>query len=132
MEEIEVELNYNSYAAKVMKRKAVPITEVVVTLIDAPRLPDPKDSTYPNAWAMFEYEVEKAISGSCDSDRIYVARWVWMKYEPLTSAKANTGNQHRLLLEPYELNPQIHSARQFELDEIDFDIPFYYDVGPLK
>ena len=60
-----------------------------------------------------------------------MARYVWMDGEKLPAAYAKPGDRHELLLEPYESNPHIHSERQFHLDDVDLDMPMFYDVGPL-
>ncbi len=123
--------NYRAYAARVSARRSVAASSATARLIATPDMPDPSQSAYKRAWSAFEYDVEQVHSGDVPSGRILVARYVWMDGEELPAAHAEPGDRHELLLEPYEANSQIHSERQFHLDDVDVDTPMFYDVGPL-
>ncbi len=119
------------HASDTLSRPRVVASQVTALMRQAPTLPDPSQSAYKRAWAAFEYDVEQVHSGTLPLGRILVARYVWMDGEKLPAAVAEPGDRHQLLLEPYEANSQIHSERQFHLDDVDLDTPMFYDVGPL-
>jgi hypothetical protein len=127
----EIRANHTAYAARVASRLPVTASAATGRLTAAPILPDPSQSPYRRAWAAFEYEAEHVHAGDVRPGRILVARYVWMDGEKLPAAYAKPGDRHELLLEPYESNPHIHSERQFHLDDVDLDMPMFYDVGPL-
>ncbi|MBT7101346.1 LamG domain-containing protein [Candidatus Poribacteria bacterium] len=131
LEADEIRANYAAYAARVASRPEPTTSAATGRLLAAPALPDPSQSPYKRAWAAFEYEAEQVHSGDVRPRRILVARYVWMDGEKLPAAHARPGDRHELLLEPYEANPQIHSERQFHLDDVDLEMPMFYDVGPL-
>jgi hypothetical protein len=127
----ETQANELAYDRQVSKRAHVTASNVAARLVATPVLPDPSQSAYKRAWAAFEYETEQVHSGAVPMGRIVVARYVWLDGEQLPAAHAEPGARHELLLEPYEANTQIHSERQFHLDDVDLDTPMFYDVGPL-
>lgn len=127
----ESRANEMAYDRQIGARDRVTASSVTARLVATPALPDPTQSPYRRAWAAFEYEVEQAHSGDVPPGNILVARYVWLDGEILPAAHAEPGARHELLLEPYEANTQIHTERQFHLDDVDLDTPMFYDVGPL-
>jgi hypothetical protein len=127
----EVEANARAHRRRPSIPSPVTVSAVTARVRQAPVLPDPSQSAYKRAWAAFEYDIEQVHSGDVPLGRILVARYVWMDGEILPAATAEPGDRHELLLEPYEANSQIHSERQFHLDDVDLDTPMFYDVGPL-
>jgi hypothetical protein len=95
-------------------------------------VPAPEDTVYDRGYAVFEYEAVSVIEGRLEAARFRVARWAEMANRRLEAATSRVGEVHRLVLEPFDENPQMEDEQAFDTLEPDFELPFYYDAGPIS
>lgn len=122
----EAARNYTDYSSVISSRKNVPFVELEAQIIARSKRPTLKEiSPYREALAVDEYEVKKVISGKCSEKRIRVAHWAVMDGKNLPEGQKGTV---RLVLEPFEANPQLQSIYLADTLQENFDLSLYYDV----
>jgi len=84
---------------------------------------------YVRGLVVFEYDVVRLIAGVETATRIRVAHWALLGGQPVAPSRFTDGSEHRLVLEPFEHNPQVQSDYISDTLDVDFDMPFYLDVG---
>lgn len=109
----------------------VPRLEVEATLAAKSRVPTLGEiSPYRQALAVYEYRVERSISGPAPPRRIRVAHWVLLDGARQPMAGASPGERRRLVLEPFAANPQLESHFLSDTLEGEEGLPLYYAVEP--
>lgn len=83
---------------------------------------------YFRALALFEYKVEKVLSGTYEKPTIFVNHWTVMQKKRLPLATRPLQEECELLLEPMEAHPELESELQQDSLEWNYDQPVYYDV----
>jgi hypothetical protein len=127
----EVKQDAQVYLKKVQARPAVPIIQVRGKLLAKSPVPEYKQiQPYYQALAVYEYEVEKVLAGTCNEKKIRVAHWVMMEKKPLPAmADRPVGESYDLVLEPFAANLQLES--QWLSNTLDpIEPPPYLDVAP--
>jgi hypothetical protein len=85
---------------------------------------------YANALAVYEYAVEKVLSGSYDKPKLRVAHWGMLDRQALPIASAEIGKSCQLDLELFDDNPQLRSEFMADALTADPDLPVYYARDP--
>lgn len=123
----EVKQNAKAYAAIVGARKPVASVQVKATLVN--RSPSRIDiAPYFRAMSLFEYRVNKVLSGKCDQQVIYVFTWTVMQRKLLPAANQTVGREYTLTIEPFTAHAQLEPELQFDTLERNLDLPVHYDV----
>jgi len=124
----EAEKRYELYTARLKTREPAARLVLQGTLAGTTPTPAPKAiAPYRRCLAVYEYDVEKVVTGDYRKKKLHVAHWVILdaKVLPVNRRK---GMSYRLTLERFDDNPQLQAERR--VDDIDeFDLPLYYDVG---
>jgi hypothetical protein len=123
----EAEKNASSYRTLVAARKTVTSLRVRAKLL---RRSESKTNIDPyfRALALFEYKVEKVLSGSYDKGTIFVNHWTVMQKKLLPLATRPLQAECELLLEPMEAHPELESELAIDSLEWNYDQPVFYDV----
>jgi hypothetical protein len=128
----EARAHARAYHERIAARPATPVAEVEATLVAAPGFPErPRSSPYQQAYGIFEVQVDRVLSGECPAGRIRVARWLWIDYRLQAAATQKVGDHLRLRLEPFAANPHLGQEQVFDVQNVDVDMPVFYDAGPL-
>ena len=123
--------DYRRYAAKVRARKPVPKLHVDAKLLARALVPDPKDlGTYRKALVVCEYELVQSRGPGVAPKRFRVAHWGILDREPQGLSKRALGRTYRMVLEPFDANPQLKTAplRDTPLP-LAPDLPLYFETG---
>ncbi len=119
---------------EVGKRPAVERIELEGTLLSRPEkypMPWTEGFTYTEVLAVADYKVDRVISGKFDEDRIYVAEWMYVDRIFLEGSRKAAGSKHRLVVELYEVNPQISRTERAELPGRDLERDLFYSLSPI-
>ena len=124
----EAEKRYELYTARLKTRKSAARLVVQARLARTTPTPAPKAiAPYRRCLAVYEYDVEKVVTGDYRKKKLHVAHWVILDAKVLPVSRRK-GKSYRLTLERFDDNPQLQAERR--ADDIDeFDLPLYYDVG---
>ena len=111
------------------RRPAVPKVVVRGRLTAKSKIPTASEiAPYRQALAVYEYEVEGVLEGDVAGDRLRVAHWVMLDGERLPIAGAAVGSRARLVLEPFDANPQLESHVLSDTLEASQGLPLAYSV----
>jgi Concanavalin A-like lectin/glucanases superfamily/WD40-like Beta Propeller Repeat len=125
----EIATDHAAYARKLKIRKAPEKIRVRARMTAASGIGNHKESTYPMAYAVNEWEVEKVLKGNLKARRVRVAHWVWLDKKLVKMAGAKPGSVQELVLEPLESFENMRgAARRYESLDPDFDVPLFLDV----
>jgi hypothetical protein len=122
-----------AFAKKLKGRKPVPRIEIRAKLLAKTKAPTFEDiAPYTQATTVYEYEVEKVVSGQCKEKKIRVAHHTLIDRKMLPASRAEIGKSYTLELEPIEANPQLDIDAPRDDLPLDPNAVMYYDVGPLR
>jgi hypothetical protein len=125
-------------------RKPPPRLVVEAELLARSAVPAPEDTVYDRGYAVFEYEAVRVVEGKLESPvcvraaaragrpRFRVARWAEMANRRLEAAERDVGAVDTLVLEPFDANPQMEDEQAFDTLDPDFELPVFYDAGPIS
>jgi hypothetical protein len=131
MEAEEAAANALAYRELIAEREPVEQIEVRVKLVARSHVPELKEIVpYRSALAMFEYEVLEVLAGELGDERIRVAHWAILNGGRQSTVKHEVGEEDRLLLEPFDRNPQVENTYQSDTLDIQPNLPIYLDVDP--
>jgi Concanavalin A-like lectin/glucanases superfamily/WD40-like Beta Propeller Repeat len=117
------------YCQRLSQRASAQQVEAELRLVATSKVPSLVEILpYTAALAVSEFEVVDAIAGELPERRIRVARWAIQDGQTVHRADAQT----RLVLEPFDDNPQLEGIYLADTLDENFDIPFYYDVTRPK
>ena len=120
-----------AYMQKTSKRQPTQTWVVHGKLLAKTPAPDPaKILPYVQAMSMFEYEVQKVVSGKLDAKTIRVQTWVVMESKVMPVAERKTGDTYELVLEEADGHPWLVSQWLEDTLDIQPDVPVFYDVTP--
>ena len=129
----EVARNAAQYHHLMGLRKPAPRVELIAHLVaksPAPTLAEIKP--YRDALMVCKYRVSKVLNGTLDGPEILVAQWALLDGQGQPAVALKPGAEARLILEPFEANPQLQ--RFVCKDGFDGDaellLPRYYDATP--
>lgn len=127
----EAAANRAEYAKLLAARKPVPKLTVQALLLARADIPRPKDlGTYRSALVFYEYQLEKSLSGPAAPKRFRVAHWAILDRKLLGLDKREAGKSFKLVLEPFDANPQLRTIPRRDAPLLeDFDIPLYFETG---
>jgi hypothetical protein len=129
----EAEQEHAAFAKKLKGRKPVPRIEIRAKLLAKTKPPTFEDiAPYTQATTVYEYEVEKVVSGQCKEKKIRVAHHTLIDRKMLPASRAVIGKSYTLELEPIEANPQLDIDAPRDDLPLDPNAVMYYDVGPLR
>jgi hypothetical protein len=129
----EAHQNYMAYLKKIKSRKAIPQIIVQVKLLKCSDIQSPKAILpYTQALGMYEYSVEKVIAGKYTAKKIRVAHWVVLDKQLLSLATLPVNKSYRLVLEPFDDNPQLEASLMNDTLPFDVEAGQYFDVSPPK
>jgi hypothetical protein len=129
----EAAREHAAFAEKLKSRQPVPRIEIQAKLLAKTRARKFEEiAPYTQATAVYEYEVEKVLSGQCKEKKIRVAHHILIDRKMLPVSQAGIGKSYTLELEPFEANPQLEIDRPLDDLPLDLDAVRYYDVGPLR
>ena len=101
--------------ARLLARSAVPTLEQI--------------SPYRRALVVEEYESVRVLAGKPPAGRLRVARWAILDGERLPGAAAPLGTATRLLLEPFDAQPQLESVVLSDTLPAAPRAPLHFEVG---
>lgn len=126
MDATEVQQNAIAYSQLVTARPKVPQVELRGKLL---RRSESRANIepYTRALALFEYQVDEVLSGNFKDNRVYVYEWTVMQNKLLPMATRPIGESFKMVLEPFDLHPQLES--ELQRDTLGEDIErVYYDI----
>lgn len=127
----EVREDHLRYRALLEARPQVPSLEVRARLVARSDTPTLREiSPYRRALFVFEYEVEEVLRGSYERPRIRVAHWAILDGETQPVTSARPGGRARLVLEPFDANPQLEAVYLADTLEKAAEAPLFYAVEP--
>jgi hypothetical protein len=122
-------------ARRILNREAnvKPLSRLVVEakLVQASKIPQPKETVYVRSYSFFEYEVAKVLAGDFAGKKMRVAHWTEMDNRKLTPAEYKAGRTQTLTLEPFEEHIELRDEEVFDTLPEDFDVPLFFDAAPL-
>ncbi len=131
MEAEEAAANALAYRELIAEREPVEQIEVRVKLVARSHVPELKEIVpYRSALAMFEYQVLEVLAGELGDERIRVAHWAVLNGGRQSTVKHEVGEEDRLLLEPFDRNPQVENTYLSDTLDIQPSLPVYLDVDP--
>jgi hypothetical protein len=126
----EVQQTASHYLARLKERRAAPQLIVQAKLKETTATPSPESiAPYRRCLVVYEYHVEKVLSGDYPQKALQVAHWGLMDGKVLAQHARHVGQSYQLRLEPFEQHPQLESER-LAMDSTQFDLPLYYDPNP--
>lgn len=128
----ELAAEQKAYIKRNSSRPKASIVKVEARLIECSPFGDPRKSTYPMGYAVYEWEVEELLEGDLDGRHaIRVAHWVWLEHKKVKMASPEPGEVQTLVLEPIQTVKQVKGpATCFDSLEPDFEIQYFYDRRP--
>src|SRR5262249_44022856 len=118
------------YLVRLKERQAATQLVVQAKLNETPTTPSPESiAPYRRCLVVYEYQVEKVLSGKYTQKALQVAHWGLMDGKVLAQHQRRVGQSYQLKLEPFEQHPQLESER-LAMDSTQFDLPLYYDPIP--
>lgn len=127
----EIRENYLRYRTLLEARPEVPSLEVRGRLVARSETPTLREiSPYRRALLVYEYEVDEVLRGSYDRPRIRVAHWAILDGETQPVASSRRGRRARLVLEPFDANPQLEAVYLADTLEGGGGVPLFYAVEP--
>ncbi len=128
-----IQTAYTAYLKKIKNRKAIPYTIVQAKLLKCSEIQSPKAILpYTQALAMYEYAVEKIIAGKYVGSKIRVAHWVILDKQLLAQSKVDINKSYRLVLEPFDDNPELDAALMNDTLPFDIEAAQYFDILPPR
>jgi hypothetical protein len=125
--DVEAKSRYHLVVNKLKERPKTERLEVDAILKAISITPQPEEiAPYHRCLAFYTYEIQKVLSGKPTSSRIAVYHWVILDSKIVPNQRRKE-QSYRLVLEPFDLHPQLESERQIS-DSDEFDLPLYYDV----
>ncbi len=113
------------------QRPPVPVIVVEATLVAKSKLPTLREiSPYRDALAIFDYRVERTISGKDPGPRLRVAHRAILNGETLALDRLVTGQPLRLVLEPLGDNPQVTGMYTADTLEPQAGAPLFLALDP--
>jgi len=130
----EARRNFQAYSAKVAKRPAAAVFAVEAVLLAKSRpFTIQQIQPYSRALVVHEYRVTK-VPGARDGPKvgqvIHVAHWSIMASRHLPVENARVGAACRLLLEPFDAQPQLGAVKRSETLKVEGAAPLFYDAAP--
>ena len=77
---------------------------------------------------VYEYEVEKVLSGTYQPKKIRVAHWSMLDGKDLSITQSKQGASMRLMLEPFKDNKQLESIYLANTLEKNADLSLFFNV----
>lgn len=131
--EKEVRLKYAAIAQEVAGRKPAKQLVVNAELVAASDIPQPGSiAPYRHAIGTYKFKVLEVVSGKYDAPFIVVARYVIMDAKNLAGRSIRPGERLKLTLEMKSENPHLETAVYFHTLADVYDLPEYYDIGPVS
>lgn len=130
----EAEREHAAFAEKLKVRKPVARIGIQAKLLAKTKAATFEDiAPYTQGTAVYEYEVEKVVSGQCNEKKIRVVHHTMIDRKLLPVSQWEIGKSYTLKLEPRDANPQLDDGNDVPRDNLplDLDAALYYDVGPL-
>ncbi|HSL83611.1 MAG TPA: LamG-like jellyroll fold domain-containing protein [Thermoanaerobaculia bacterium] len=125
----ELREDHLRYGALLEARPEVPSVEVRARLVARSDTPTLREiSPYRRALFVFEYEVEEVLRGTYGRPRIRVAHWAILDGETQAVASARPGRSVRLVVEPFDANPQLEAVYLADTLETRDGLPLFYAV----
>ena len=126
----EARANYEQRKAMLLARKSAEKLEVQAKSVGRSKIPTLRQiQPYRQAIVVYEYEVEKLISGKYAPKEIRVAHWAMLDGKDLPITQAMAGTMTRLFLEPFKDNTQRESIYLSDTLEENFNLDLYFSVG---
>lgn len=121
------------YRRVLQSRKAVPQVEVTARLVAKSPVPTLAEiKPYRDALMVSKYRVTSVVRGTLKDREVLVTQWALLDGQPQPAASRAPGVEARMILEPFEANPQL--ARFVCKDGFDGDrellLPRYFDAAP--
>lgn len=87
---------------------------------------------YTRALVVYEYKVEKVVSGKYEFPKIRIAHWAVMRKKPLPVAHATVGETYDLVVQPFTQFPKLESEYMADSLPLDESLPLYYEPRPVE
>ena len=107
-------------------RKPVERAVVRATLRETTPVPSPASiEPYRRCLIVHRYDVEEAISGHVEADRLLVAHWGILDGRTLDEEQPRVGETYVLELEPFDEHGELLSER-LDMSTTEFELPLYF------
>jgi len=127
----EAAANARAYLQLIAEREPVERVEVRGKLVGRSHVPTLKEIVpYREALVMYEYEVLEVLSGELGDQTIRVAHWGLLAGRSQSTMEHEVGEEDRLMLEPFEENPQVANSYLSDTLPLRLELPVYLDVDP--
>ena len=126
----EVRANWRRYAKIMKARKAVAKMKVTAKLVAKTKTPALTDlGTYRDVLVVYEYHLDKVLSGGPAPKRFRVANWAILDLKVLNLDRRKIGATYPLVLEEFDANPQFKTYMRCNDLAEDLDVPMYFETG---
>ena len=123
--------NCAAYLERIKDRKPPNRIELQAKLVAAAPVPTAQQiAPYRSALIGCDYEVEKVISGTFTGSKIHVAVWGMINEKQLEISKPELGKSCRLIVEPFDQNPQLTNEYLSDPLPDAMEATLYYGVTP--
>lgn len=120
-----------AYARRVGGRRPAPVTRLLGKLVARSTVPTPADiAPYPEAMAVYEYEVLRVREGFYLPKKMRVAHWVVLGETSLARARLALGDEVELTAIDFARNPQLENVNLSDSLPFDFDLRLFFEVTP--
>jgi hypothetical protein len=127
----EAAANARAYLQLISERDPVERIEVRAKQVGRSHVPTLKEIVpYQEALVMFEYEVVEVLAGELGDQTIRVAHWGLLRGRRQSTVEREEGEEDRLVLEPFEDNPQVANSYLSDTLPLRLELPVYLDVDP--
>ncbi len=87
---------------------------------------------YTENLTVFEYQVQRIISGTYKEETIYVAHWAILDSQHIPwMSSVEQGEEVELILQAFQGNPALEAVNLSDTIISDFTLPLFYDAGGL-
>jgi hypothetical protein len=124
----EAQESCQKYRERIASRKAHTRLVIQAKLVVLSKTPTfEKIAPYLRATVLYEYEIEKVVSGAYAGKRIRVAHWGVLDRKQYPIPR-EMGKSYTLTVEPFAENPQLESECMADDLPMDPDLPTYYEA----
>jgi len=122
--------NFAAYRTIIRSRPAVPKIEVRARLSAKSTTPRPEDiAPYRNALVVYEYNLEKVLSGKYTQKKIRVAHWGLLDGDPTRITRPEVGDRAEFTVEAFADHPDLEAETLWDTLDENYGLRLYVDTN---